>query len=120
MHSIGGVVRAKSDAHTVNSGTVELTGQNPDGKPDTSLHLTANIGPDGSFQFDYIPGPATYTVKVSHAADVTTTGTRKMLGSTIAEQKTNHAYGAATVTTVLGDSDILDLKIDVPEQAAAN
>ncbi len=51
MHSIGGVVRAKSDAHTVNSGTVELTAQTSDGKPDASLHLTANIGPDGSFHF---------------------------------------------------------------------
>jgi len=120
MHSIGGVVRAKSDAHPVNSGTVELTAQTPDGKPDTSLHLTANIGPDGSFHFDYIPGPATYSVKVSHPADVTTTGTKKMLGSTIAEQKTNHSYGSATVTSVVGDSDILDLKIDVPEVAATN
>ena len=115
MHSIGGVVRAKSDAHTVNSGTVELTAQTPDGKPDATLHLTANVSPDGSFHFDYIPGPATYTVKVSHAADVTTTGTTRMLGSTIAQQKTNHSYGSATATAVLGDSDIPDLKIDVPE-----
>ena len=120
MHSIGGVVRAKSDAHTVNSGTVELTAQTSDGKPDASLHLTANVQPDGSFHFDYIPGPATYTIKVSHPADVTTTGTTKMLGSTIAEQKTNHSYGSANVTTVLGDGDILDLKIDVPELAAQN
>ncbi len=43
-----------------------------------------------------------------------------MMGSTIAQQKTNHSYGSASVTEVLGDSDILDLKIDVPEQAMAN
>jgi len=115
MHSIGGTVRAKSDAHPVNSGTVELTAQTPDGKPDASLHLTANIQPDGTFHFDYIPGPATYTIKASHPADVTTTGTTKMFGSTIAQQKTNHSYGSATTSATLGDSDILDLKIDVPE-----
>ena len=120
MHSIGGVVRAKADAHTVNSGTVDLTAQAADGKPDASIHLTANIQPDGSFHFDYIPGPATYTIKVSHAADVTTTGTTKMFGSTIAQQKTNHSYGSTSLTTVLGDGDILDLKIDVPEVAPPN
>ena len=120
MHSIGGVVRAKSDAHTVNSGTVDLTAQKPDGTPDASLHLTANIQPDGTFHFDYIPGPATYSIKVSHAADVTTTGTTRMMGSTIAQQKTNHSYGSASVTTALGDGDILDVKIDVPELAATN
>jgi len=117
MHSIGGIVRAKSDAHPVNSGSLELTAQTPDGQPDTSLHLTAAIQPDGSFHFDYIPGPASYALKVSHAADVTTTGTRKMFGSVIAEQKTNHSYGSAASTVTLSDSDILDLKIDVPELA---
>ena len=118
MHSIGGIVRAKSDAHPVNSGSVELTAQTPDGKPDASLHLTGTLHPDGTFHFDYVPGPATYSIKVSHAADVITTGTKKMLGSVIAEQKTSHSYGSASVTTILGDSDIPDLKIDVPEPAA--
>jgi hypothetical protein len=111
-------VRAKSDAHPVNSGTVELTAQTPDGQPDTSLHLTAVIQPDGSFHFDYIPAPATYALKVSHAADVTTTGTSKMLGSTIADQKTNHAYASASTTVLLSDTDIPDVKLDVPEVAA--
>jgi hypothetical protein len=115
MHALSGIVRAKSDAHPVNSGSVELTAQTPDGKPDSSLHLTASIQPDGAFHFDYVPGSATYTLKVTHAADVTTTSTKKMMGSMIAEQKTNHSYGSATTTAILGDSDLTDLKIDVPE-----
>jgi hypothetical protein len=115
MHSIAGIVRAKADAHPVNSGSVELTAQDAQGNPDHSLHLTANVQSDGNFHFDYIPGPGTYTVKVTHAKDVTTTGTTKMLGSTIAEQKTDRSYGTASTTVTLGDSDIPDLKLDVPE-----
>jgi hypothetical protein len=118
MHLVGGVVRAKADAHPVNSGSVELTLQDAQGKPDPSLHLTANVQPDGSFHFDYIPGPATYEIKVSHAADVTITSTTKMFGSVIADQKTNHAYGPTTSTVTVSDSDIPDLKLDVPEAAA--
>ena len=119
MHSIGGVVRAKADAHPVNSGTVELTAQTADGKPDATLHLTAGVQGDGSFHFDYVPGPATYVLKVSHAADVTTTGTKKMLGSTIADQKTMHAYGPASTSVILGDTDIPDVKLDLPEAPSA-
>ena len=116
MRSIAGIVRAKSDAHPVNSGSVELTAQTSDGKPDPSLHLTASIQPDGSFHFDYVPGPATCIVKVARAADVTTTSAKKLFGSLIADQKTNHSYGPATATVSLLDTDIPDLKIDVPEQ----
>lgn len=115
MHSLGGTVRAKSDGHPVSGGTVELTAQGPDGKDDPSLHLMGVVQGDGSFHFDYIPGPAKYTLKATHAVDATTTGVRKVFGSMIAEQKTNKSYGTATTVAVLGDSDLSDVKIDVPD-----
>jgi hypothetical protein len=120
MHTLAGIVRAKSDAHPVNSGTVDLTLLDAQGNPDPTLHLTAGIQPDGTFHFDYIPGNASYTLKTLHAVDATTLSVKKMFGSMIAEQKTTHSYGPASTTVVVGDGDILDLKLDVPELPAAN
>ena len=115
MHSLGGTVRAKADGHLVNGGTVDITALDTNGKDDASVHLTASIHADGTFRFDYLAGPATYSVRVSHAVDATTVSTREMMGSLIAEQKTTHSYGSATTTTMLGDTDVTDLKLDVPE-----
>ena len=117
LHSISGHVTAKTDAHSVNAGTVELIGQDDAGKPDPSLHFVANILPDGSFHFDYVPGPGTFTLKTSHAQDATTTSTKQILASTIAEQKVMHSYGTATTTVQLTDSDLDAINLVVPEQA---
>jgi hypothetical protein len=116
LHSISGHVLAKTDAHPVNNGSVELTGLDDTGKPDTSVHFTAGIRSDGSFRFDYVPGPATFTLKTSHAEDTTTTSTKQVLGSTIAEQKVLHSYGTATSTVQLTDSDLDAINLVVPEQ----
>jgi hypothetical protein len=116
-HTLGGIVRAKSDGHAVNAGTVELTLQDANGSPDPSVHLAAEIQPDGVFHFDYVPS-GTYTLKTSHAADATTNSVTKMFGSMIADKKTTHSYGPATITTILGDTDVTDLKLDVPELPA--
>lgn len=115
LHTISGHVLAKADSHPINSGIVELTAQDPTGKDDPTVHYTGSIHPDGTFRFDYIPGPATFTLKTSHPQDTETTSTRKILGSTIAEQKTLHAYGAATSTIQLTDGDLTDLTLSVPE-----
>jgi len=115
LHAISGHVLAKSDSHPVNSGIVELTAQDATGKDDSTLHYTASIHPDGNFRFDYIPGPAAFTLKTSHPQDTETTSTKKILGSTIAEQKTLHAYGAATTTLQLTDADLTDITLSVPE-----
>ncbi len=119
MHSISGMVRARADGHPVNSGTVELTLNDAQGNPDPSLHLVATIQADGGFRFDYVP-PGSYTLKAAHAADVTTVSVKRILGSLMAEQKTNHRYGPASVNATLSDTDITDAKIDVPEAAASN
>lgn len=115
LHSISGHVLAKTDGHPVNSGAIELTAQDASGKPDTSLHFLASIHPDGSFRFDYVPSPATFTLKTDDAADATTTSTKHMLGSTIAEQKTQHAYGSASTTVQVNDSDLDNLTLAVPD-----
>jgi hypothetical protein len=120
LHSISGHVLAKADAHPVNAGTVELTGQDDAGKPDSSVHFVANIQSDGSFRFDYVPGPGTFTLKTSHAQDATTTSTKQVLASTIAEQKVMHSYGTATTTVQLADSDLDTINLVVPEQASTS
>ena len=118
LHAVVGMVRAKNDGHPVNSGVVELTGQDAQGKDDPTLHLTASIGADGAFRFDYVPGATTYTIKVQKAADVTTTSTMKMLGSTIADQKTNRSFGPVSSTVIVGDSDATGIKLEVPDAPA--
>jgi hypothetical protein len=119
LHSISGHVLAKTDAHPVNGGTVELTGQDAAGKPDPSVHFVTNILFDGSFRFDYVAGPATLTLKTSHAQDATTTSTKQVLISTIAEQKVLRSYGSATTTVQLTDSDLDSINLVVPEEASA-
>jgi hypothetical protein len=119
LHSISGHVLAKTDAHPVNGGTVELTGQDGAGKPDPSVHFVANILFDGSFRFDYVPGPATLTLKTSHAQYATTTSTKQVLISTFAEQKVLRSYGSATTTVQLTDSDLDAISLVVPEEAPA-
>jgi len=84
------------------------------------LSVVANILSDGSFRFDYVPGPGTFTMKTSHAQDATTTSTKQVLASTIAEQKVLHSYGAATTTVQLTDSDLDAINLVVPEQPAAS
>ncbi len=120
LHSISGHVAARTDAHSVNAGTVELIGQDDAGKPDSSLHFVANILSDGSFRFDYVPGPGSFTIKTSHAQDATTTSTKQVLASTIAEQKVTHSYGTATTTVQLTDSDLDAINLIVPEQASVS
>jgi Carboxypeptidase regulatory-like domain len=118
LHSVSGKVISKADDHSVNSGAVELTGQTTAGKDDPAVHYMASVHSDGSFRFDYVPGAMTYTLKVSRAQDVTTTSTRKVLGSLIAEQKTLKSYGPATTTVQVGDKDTADITLTVPEMPA--
>lgn len=120
LHSISGHVLAKTDAHAINGGTVELTGQDATGKPDPSVHFVTNILSDGSFRFDYVPGPGIFTLKTSHAQDATTTSTKQVLISTIAEQKILHSYGSVTTTVQLADSDLDSITLVVPEQATTS
>ena len=82
------------------------------------MHYMASVHSDGSFRFDYVPGSTTYTLKVSRAQDVTTTSTKKVLGSIIAEQKTLKSYGPATTTVQVGDKDTADITLTVPEMPA--
>ena len=117
LHTLTGMVRAKTDGHAVNGGSVELILLDEQGHEDASVHVVTAIGADGNFRFDYLPGPATYSLKAAHVVDQTTTGTTKLMGSTIAEQKTSRSYGSATTTVVLGEGDVSDAKLDVPDAA---
>ena len=42
----------------------------------------------------------------------------KMLGSTIADQKTNRSFGPASSTVLVGDSDVTGIKLEVPDAPA--
>ena len=81
------------------------------------MHMVAPVREDGSFRFDYVPGPGTFTLKVTGALDQVVTGTTKVLGQSIAEKKTVHTYGLGAATAMLGDSDVTDVVITVAEVA---
>jgi hypothetical protein len=119
LHSVSGRVVSKTDGHGVNSGTVELTAQDAAGKDDDSLHFMASIHGDGTFKFDYVPGPITYTVKAVHAADAETTSMMTVLGSTMAMQKALRSYGPASAVVILGDGDAAEVTLTVAEISAA-
>ena len=116
LHAVGGLVRAKSDGHAVSGGAVELVERDAAGKEDGTTRLSANIRGDGTFRFDYVAGPGTYTLKTVKAVDTTTTGSMKLMGSTVAEQKTTKSYGVGTAVVTVGDGDVTDLKVEVPEK----
>ncbi len=116
---ISGTVLAKRDGHPVNGGSIELSGVDANGKDDPSLHWVTSVRPDGSFLFDYIPGPGQFTLKVTHAVDATSGPTRQVFGSLVTEQKTTRSYDAASEPITLADSDLSNLKISVPDADAA-
>ncbi|MBS1816150.1 MAG: carboxypeptidase regulatory-like domain-containing protein [Acidobacteria bacterium] len=118
LHPVSGHVLAKADSHPVNSGTVEASALDANGKPDPSLHFTATVHSDGGFRFDYLPGPATYLLTAKGAEDSVTTDTRRVLFSTIETRKSLHKYGSATTTITLGDTDPADVVLLVPEAPA--
>jgi hypothetical protein len=109
MHLVSGHVLAKSDAHAVNFGTVELTDKN-----DGSIQFTVSIHDDGSFRFDYVPGNSSYTLTTHNVQDAVTTGTTTVLSSTIAKKKTVHNYDQVTQTLQVLDSDIDAVNVTVP------
>ena len=130
LHSISGHVVAKADGHPVNSGSVELTAQDAAGKDDASLHLIANIRPDGSFRFDYVPSPVTFTLQATHAKDLQTAPAAPdaqakaaaagddpllIMAAAAAQPKTLHTYGPATTTLQLADSDLDTINLAVPD-----
>ena len=137
LHSIGGRVVSKADGRPVNSGTVELTAQDAAGKDDASIHLTATIRSNGTFRFDYVPGPFTFTLKVANAKELQAAPAEPpaadskagddgempsvLLGMAAAgKTKTIHTYGPATATVALAGDDVDGVALSVPELAAAS
>ena len=57
---ISGILLAGADGHPLNSGAVQLIGQDSDGHDDPSLHFSADVRPDGTFRFDNVPAPSAY------------------------------------------------------------
>lgn len=109
MHAVSGHVLAKTDAHAVNFGTVELAD-----KKDSSVTFTVTIHDDGSFRFDYVPGNSEYTLTTHNVQDAVTTGTTTTLGQTIAKKKTLHNYGQVTQEVMVMDSDLDGVNVSVP------
>jgi hypothetical protein len=101
MHAVSGHVLAKTDAHAVNFGTVELAD-----KKDSSVTFTATLHEDGSFRFEYVPGNSEYTLTTDNVQDAVTTGTTTMFGQAIAAKKTVRKYGQVSQEVVVMDSDV--------------
>lgn len=112
LHNITGHVYAQSDAHTLNVGNVLLTS-----KSDPALHFTASIRDDGSFHFEYLPGGATYTLRVGNAADGNNrenpTGPLGIMN--VPNPEITRKYGTATTEVVLADTDVDSVRLEVAE-----
>jgi hypothetical protein len=112
LHNITGHVYAKSDAHTLNAGQVNLTSSsNP------ALQFKAPIRDDGSFHFEYLPSGITYTLTTVDAADAKTTpnATPGFMGINIPNKEILHKYGTDTTDVLLGDSDIDSARLTVAQ-----
>jgi hypothetical protein len=109
MHAVSGHVLAKTDAHAVNFGTVELADKN-----DSSMTFTVTIHEDGSFRFDYVPGNSEYKLTTHNVQDAVTTGTSTMLGQSVAKKKTLHNYGQVMQEVRVMDSDLDGVSVSVP------
>jgi hypothetical protein len=110
LHSISGRVYSKSDAHTLNAGSVALTS-----KSNPALHQLAAIRDDGSFHFDYLPGGITYTLTTVSAADGKTTpaATPGFMGINIPNTEILRKYGSDTTDVLLGDADVDSVQLTV-------
>ena len=111
-HSLQGYLVAR-DGHPLNQGSVQLVALDGDGNEDPNLRFATNVHADGSFRFDYLPAPSTFRLTSLRAADGSSASMLKLLGSTIAEHKVNRAYGPATLTVELKESDLTGLKLVV-------
>ncbi|CAN5400916.1 hypothetical protein BH10ACI4_BH10ACI4_12490 [soil metagenome] len=112
LHNIIGHVTAKSDGHTLNSGSITLTS-----KDNETLHLKAAIRDDGSFHYEYLP-PGTYTLTVDSAADSKTSGSAvSFMGISVPNQEITHKYGTATTTLTLSEADIDSIHFTLDEIA---
>jgi hypothetical protein len=112
LHSITGHVYAKSDAHTLNVGSVILTS-----KTNPALQMTAAIRDDGSFHFEYLPKDTTYTLTVSGAADGKNTPSSNagFMGMNLPHPEILRRYGSDTTDVLLGDSDVDSVRLTVAQ-----
>ena len=112
LHSISGHVVAVTDGHPVNGGHVQLSGEA--GNP---IQMSSKIAEDGSFRFDYVPGSAAYKLATTGAADTVVKSTKQMLGRTMVERETKHAYGDASTRIELMESSVDAITLSVPDAA---
>jgi hypothetical protein len=111
LHNITGHVVAKSDAHTLNVGSVVLTT-----KSNPALNMTAAIRDDGSFHFEYLPKGTTYTLTVANAADGKNSATAAgFMGMNLPNPEILRKYGTDTTDVLLGDSDVDSVRLAVAE-----
>jgi hypothetical protein len=106
LHTIAGIVEAKTDGHRINSGTVRLNGTD-----DTSFERKADLQ-DGTFEFDLVPA-GNYTVEVQNAKD-TKGRLAKAEGRTIFVVDTLGEFGSAKVPVILQTTDIMNVVLTVP------
>ena len=106
LHTIEGIVEAKTDGHRINSGTVRLNGTD-----DTSFERSADLH-DGTFEFDLLP-VGNYTVEVQNAKD-TKGRIAQAEGRSIFVVDTLGVFGSAKVPVILQTTDIMNVVLTVP------
>lgn len=95
LHTVKGVVEAKSDGHMVNSGLVQLSDAT-----DNSTVRTAMVEADGTYSMDYVPA-GTYMMNVN-GADRTATEQDGRRGITV----TTKRYTSTSLAITVADHDM--------------
>lgn len=111
LHSIVGHIYAKSDNHALNMGSVSLSS-----KDNPTLHRTAAIHADGSFQFEYLPAGVTYTITADNAEDGKIGPCEcNFMGMSIPDEEVLHKYETASADVKLGATDDDSVRLAVTQ-----
>jgi hypothetical protein len=105
MHSISGLVQAKTDAHVINSGTVALVEDG--GGPGAILRAqSATVQDDGTFRFDYIAN-GHYVLKIKMASiEVGNGKTSSLFGMDMPDSDTVRSFANAEQKVDVEDADV--------------
>jgi hypothetical protein len=106
LHTVSGMVEAKTDGHLINGGTVRLVGVD-----DPSIQRAADLQ-DGSFEFDLVP-EGHYSIGIDNAKDKK--GRLVQVdGRLVFVEDVLRKFGKVETTALVQTTDVTDLVLAVP------
>ncbi|MEO6817030.1 MAG: carboxypeptidase-like regulatory domain-containing protein [Edaphobacter sp.] len=106
LHTISGMVEAKTDGHPINAGTVRLVGVD-----DPSIQRAADLQ-DGSFEFDLVP-EGHYSIGIDNAKDQKGRLVQ-VAGRLVFVEDVLRKFGKVETTALVQTTDVTDLVLAAP------